>query len=1429
VESRLVVTIDGRGAQTGARDVNTAVDSVRRNARDMTQQLESSFGRLKQSLFSVQGAIAGIGIGDFVRRSIQSFVEFERGLANVGKTTDIAGQQLQDLGKQIIDMSKRIPVARSELLNIAASAGQLGVEGSANILKFTETIARLGFASNLSGDEAATILARVINVAGESIDTVDKLASSIVYLGRTSAASESEIAKMVIELSKGTAQFKVTSANLVGLGTAMRELGQQPELARSSILRTFLELKSATDTGGESLKTLAMLTGMTGEQFKKTFQQDAFSAFMAFIGGLKSVIEQGGNAEQVLASLGLNGTEINAVLPLLAVNYDRVTERVQQANKAYQENADLNKVSQKAFDTTAGKIQLLKNAFDELLRKVGAEAPPAFNNLLDKLIAFSSSDAAVVFGKALGAVLQFIADNADLLAIALAGLAINRTIGLFVTLGKVGMDVVRVLRIGTIEAIANAAANTQAARAMVASQAAANLYVGTAGRAAAATGSLSLAARAGAIGTNLLNAALGLLGINGPAVASGFTRIATTIGGLLTRFASLQSVGMIAGVAMRGLSVAVGGLGVAFEILIGPVGWVILAVTALIATYQLLKDKIVDIGPLHASVANVIQATWNVVTQRVGDSVRALGEWISTGFSQATDIASQAFAALSERASAVWDSIRQAVSDTFASIKEAIGTALNDAAAYFGNLLEPVASVFSGIYDSVKSAMQSVGEYIDAAVQSITGIFQSMYDSVTGMFSGLKTYVADVFSGVIEYFGGLVDDIVGEANRLQKETDAAKSGSTSGKAADAAGKGVKVSDTAFGPQLPKSTGFKVDLPGLQTQTNKSGRGGSSTKSLSDELRSLSQNSAQNAQESGLDELGKRLADVDKAVKESVGSYDKLSAAQRKNVDDTKAQITHNFELEQSNKQRMDDQNKLAQLIEQTRTPQENYNLAIAELNRLQPTTAEGYEAIRRKAADLRAELEYQDPVLRENQRLIEQFNGNFESTFKGGLKSILTKGKDGWKDMLSGFKNLWLDTVTEIASRPIMDALLGQKSTIFGGRSGGLLGGIVGQLFGGGGGLLGDNQQQQQQSQLPWLNTPANDNFGQDQGGAFADAFGQQSSGSSGFLGMLGNLFSPSGTAGGGFMSRLGGLFSSLTSGLSGIFSNIGSIFSGILGGGSGGGFGGIINMVSGLFGGGQQKQQQALPWLDPDKSNFGQNQGAALADTFSEQSAGSSGFLGMLGNLFSASGAGGGFLSNLGGLFSSLTSGLSGAFSGIGGLVSGLFGGGGFGGGGGIMSLISTGLSLFGGFFADGGSVSAHTPIIVGERGPELFIPPVNGEIISNDVFSKASKAANDNLPRDMSKDIVTLMLAGRFGGFRADGGSVVAGMSYAGGERGRELFIPKNSGGSSSNDNNAQQGDNITVQMNITTQDAGSFRRSQGQIAADAARAINRAKRNL
>jgi hypothetical protein len=84
-------------------------------------------------------------------------------------------------------------------------------------------------------------------------------------------------------------------------------------------------------------------------------------------------------------------------------------------------------------------------------------------------------------------------------------------------------------------------------------------------------------------------------------------------------------------------------------------------------------------------------------------------------------------------------------------------------------------------------------------------------------------------------------------------------------------------------------------------------------------------------------------------------------------------------------------------------------------------------------------------------------------------------------------------------------------------------------------------------------------------------------------------------------------------------------------------------------------------------------------------------------------------------------------------------------------------------------------------------------------------------------------------FGGFFADGGKLKPGQFGIVGERGPELAFAGNSplhimpnqalGGAAP----------ITVNMNVQTPDVRSFRQSQSQIAADMARSIERARRNL
>lgn len=81
-------------------------------------------------------------------------------------------------------------------------------------------------------------------------------------------------------------------------------------------------------------------------------------------------------------------------------------------------------------------------------------------------------------------------------------------------------------------------------------------------------------------------------------------------------------------------------------------------------------------------------------------------------------------------------------------------------------------------------------------------------------------------------------------------------------------------------------------------------------------------------------------------------------------------------------------------------------------------------------------------------------------------------------------------------------------------------------------------------------------------------------------------------------------------------------------------------------------------------------------------------------------------------------------------------------------------------------------------------------------------------------------------FGGFFADGGNFFGGKPIVVGERGPEMIMPRGGGTVIPNEG---MGRSVNVQMNISTPDAASFRRSQGQIAASMAQAVKQGSRNL
>ncbi len=82
--------------------------------------------------------------------------------------------------------------------------------------------------------------------------------------------------------------------------------------------------------------------------------------------------------------------------------------------------------------------------------------------------------------------------------------------------------------------------------------------------------------------------------------------------------------------------------------------------------------------------------------------------------------------------------------------------------------------------------------------------------------------------------------------------------------------------------------------------------------------------------------------------------------------------------------------------------------------------------------------------------------------------------------------------------------------------------------------------------------------------------------------------------------------------------------------------------------------------------------------------------------------------------------------------------------------------------------------------------------------------------------------------GGARAAGGPVEAGLAYLVGEGGPELFVPSVSG-TIRPDNAMAPPQRPQIVLNVNARDAGSFLKSETQIAAMLSRALARGQRNL
>lgn len=345
-----------------------AVDAAIRNYSKNIGNYQSAFQGLNgtlRNLMSAFGLVGGLALFGTIMKDVFNVVrDFDRQLIAVGKTTGIKGEELNKFGEEVVKLGQKLEgVSVDGLIQSAEVAGQLGVTGTDNILKFSEAIEKLKLTSNIISDEQVGQFAKFIEVSSDSFDNADRLASVITRLGNEMATTEAEVLANSTEIQKGIAVYNTSAQGVLALGAATSTLGSEAEASRSAIQSTFAVVNNAIATG-KGLEKVLKLTGLTQKQLSEQFNKDATGVFQKFIKGLNTAKAEGQNLALVLDDLGIQEKRAFTVVGALAANYGVLEAAMNSAKAEYIDNAALNVEVAAASKSVASIISDIRDEFE---------------------------------------------------------------------------------------------------------------------------------------------------------------------------------------------------------------------------------------------------------------------------------------------------------------------------------------------------------------------------------------------------------------------------------------------------------------------------------------------------------------------------------------------------------------------------------------------------------------------------------------------------------------------------------------------------------------------------------------------------------------------------------------------------------------------------------------------------------------------------------------------------------------------------------------------------------------------------------------------------------------------------------------------------------------------------------------------------------
>lgn len=349
-------------------------------ARSGVEFMESSLAE-KGMGSMVALSTLGSSVMHYAETPVKQAMQMEDAMAEIKKVVDFTSPDgLQKMQAALEKMSLSIPITAEGLAKITAAAGQAGI-AEKDLIRFTETAAKMGVAFDISAEEAGEMMAKWRSGMNLTQDQVESLADATNALSNKNAAMAKQVGEALKRYGALGKVAGLTEKQTAAMAATIIGAGAEAEVAATGMnafMRALTKGGSMTDLQKAAFGNL----GFDALQLQKDVQKNAPKTIFAVLEAVKTKLPKELQMQYLTAMFGEEGAR--AMGPMLA-NTEKLRENFDLVAESEKYAGSMEKEFLSRSATTSNALELASNAMSYFARAVG---DPMLGTLKERALDF---------------------------------------------------------------------------------------------------------------------------------------------------------------------------------------------------------------------------------------------------------------------------------------------------------------------------------------------------------------------------------------------------------------------------------------------------------------------------------------------------------------------------------------------------------------------------------------------------------------------------------------------------------------------------------------------------------------------------------------------------------------------------------------------------------------------------------------------------------------------------------------------------------------------------------------------------------------------------------------------------------------------------------------------------------------------------------